>query len=387
MASKPLFSIIIPTRNRALLLRNALQSVRNQTFGDYEIIVCDNCSDDETSQVAKAYDVQYVRPPEVLSLPRNWEFALSQAQGEYVTFLSDDDAFSPSLLNRVSQHLDHELIAWNFCDYFYPDFHQKERRNSLFTRYFSGETQVVSADATLEYTFATFSLYRFPQLTNAIYKRSLIERMRRKVSNLFPIVSADVFSGVLALSLLDDYLFLDYPFTVYGRHEQSITAMIIQGREHDELHQLPYVPLKFNSITNLLSNALLTARHQIPELQTIPFPWELYYYGTLQDLQHYKRDGVNISEWLKQWSEVAPDNLKEQSSDNGNRNAGRLRDALSFLEVKLRPHVKKARTLVIKGEDAEFSNLSECVNKIDAIFSSGFMEAKIGRYHSTAAWR
>jgi glycosyltransferase involved in cell wall biosynthesis len=48
-----LFSVVIPTRNRANLLPHALQSVLHQKFDDYEIVVSDNCSSDNTEQVVR----------------------------------------------------------------------------------------------------------------------------------------------------------------------------------------------------------------------------------------------------------------------------------------------------------------------------------------------
>lgn len=44
--SRPFFTVAIPTKNRVDRLRNAIRSVREQTFADFELIVCDNCDDD-----------------------------------------------------------------------------------------------------------------------------------------------------------------------------------------------------------------------------------------------------------------------------------------------------------------------------------------------------
>src|SRR5262245_3789097 len=100
-AKRPFFSIVIPTRSRAHLLSHALQSALDQTFDDYEVVVSDNCSKDNTFQMVEALGnsrVRYVRPDRSLSMPDHWEFALDHAQGEYITYLCDDDAFSPTLL-------------------------------------------------------------------------------------------------------------------------------------------------------------------------------------------------------------------------------------------------------------------------------------------------
>src|ERR1700694_3560771 len=94
----------MPTRNRASLLRSSLESAVDQKFQDYEIIVGDNNSTDDTRAVVEDFmkssnKVRYVNPGRDLSMCDNWEYVLSQAGGLYVIYLCDDDALpSGSLL-------------------------------------------------------------------------------------------------------------------------------------------------------------------------------------------------------------------------------------------------------------------------------------------------
>ena len=53
---KPFFSVIIPTYNSAILLKRAIQSVLDQTFKDFEIIVIDNSSEDNTESVVQSFN-------------------------------------------------------------------------------------------------------------------------------------------------------------------------------------------------------------------------------------------------------------------------------------------------------------------------------------------
>src|SRR5579864_6108710 len=116
----PLFSIIIPTRNRASLLQYALLSAARQDFDDYEIIVSDNHSEDATPEVVHRFGegrVRYARANRALSMPDSWEFALSHARGEYVTYLCDDDAIRPLLLQKLADTLSREetdIVSWPF---------------------------------------------------------------------------------------------------------------------------------------------------------------------------------------------------------------------------------------------------------------------------------
>ena len=95
---RPMFSIVMPTRNRAALLRFALQSALDQTFTDYEIVVSNNFSSDDTEKVIREVGgerVRYVRTDRVLPMHDSWDFALTQARGEWILFLCDDDALYP----------------------------------------------------------------------------------------------------------------------------------------------------------------------------------------------------------------------------------------------------------------------------------------------------
>ena len=84
------FSIVIPAYNAENHIRKPLESIRQQTFTDYEIIVvCDSCKD-ATSQVAREYtDKVFEVDFHHSGYTRN--VGIDQAQGEYVLFMDDDD--------------------------------------------------------------------------------------------------------------------------------------------------------------------------------------------------------------------------------------------------------------------------------------------------------
>lgn len=90
--SKPFFSVIVPSHNGQDHIRKALDSVRNQTFKDYElIVVCDSCTDD-TEKIATDYDAIIVTTnAQRDGLARN--DGLDVATGEWILFLDDDDWF------------------------------------------------------------------------------------------------------------------------------------------------------------------------------------------------------------------------------------------------------------------------------------------------------
>lgn len=91
-----LFSVVIPTYNRAELLRIALDSVFTQTFTDYEVIVVDDGSTDDTQEMVKSYAerLQVFRQENAgPGAARN--LGVAHARGEYIAFLDSDDLWFP----------------------------------------------------------------------------------------------------------------------------------------------------------------------------------------------------------------------------------------------------------------------------------------------------
>lgn len=91
-------SICVPAYKQVEFLRTTLASVAEQNFQDYEIIVSDDSPNDDVERLVGEFDfgdrLRYVRNPEALGSPRNWNAALALAQGEYLKILHHDDHFS-----------------------------------------------------------------------------------------------------------------------------------------------------------------------------------------------------------------------------------------------------------------------------------------------------
>src|SRR5688500_5293442 len=99
----PFFSVIICTYNRAAVLPRAIQSVLDQTFTDFELVVVDDGSTDATEVVVRAvadHRVRYVRRDNGgLSAARN--SGVANATGRFVIFLDDDDQGLPDWLKLL----------------------------------------------------------------------------------------------------------------------------------------------------------------------------------------------------------------------------------------------------------------------------------------------
>ncbi len=104
--SAPFFTIAIPTFNRAEMLRPCLESLVRQSFKDFEIIVADNASTDETPAVVKAIGdprIQYLRHERNIGAYENFIHCSTLGRGEFLVLHQDDDLLHEDFLNRCHQ--------------------------------------------------------------------------------------------------------------------------------------------------------------------------------------------------------------------------------------------------------------------------------------------
>ena len=117
----PTISVCIPTYNGAAFLAETLASIAAQTFDNYEVLIVDDGSTDETLAIAEAYGatdarVRIVRNAERAgSSARNANQCLRHARGEWIKFLFQDDLMAPTCLEQMldAGQRGHLVIAWH----------------------------------------------------------------------------------------------------------------------------------------------------------------------------------------------------------------------------------------------------------------------------------
>lgn len=105
--SEPLFSIVIPAWNQAGFLEETLHSVLSQTCPDFEIVVVDDASADESSEVVRSFDDPRIRlavHTENRGLPAARNTGIRNSTGRYIALLDADDLFLPE---KLASHLEY----------------------------------------------------------------------------------------------------------------------------------------------------------------------------------------------------------------------------------------------------------------------------------------
>jgi glycosyltransferase involved in cell wall biosynthesis len=103
MAASPIVSVVLPVYNRAALLARAIDSVRAQTFGAWELVVVDDASEDDTAAVAGGVAdprVRGVRRERNGGVAAALNTGLDEVRGRFVAFLHSDDEYLPEKLER-----------------------------------------------------------------------------------------------------------------------------------------------------------------------------------------------------------------------------------------------------------------------------------------------
>lgn len=109
----PKVSVIVPTKNRAHYVSSAIQSVLDQTFRDFEIIVVDGASIDNTREVISKFDderIRYIREKKDRGVSASRNIGIKHSRGKFIAFLDDDDLWMSSKLekqlNLINKNLD-----------------------------------------------------------------------------------------------------------------------------------------------------------------------------------------------------------------------------------------------------------------------------------------
>jgi hypothetical protein len=199
-----LFSILIPTRQRHDTLQCAMQTVLAQQFDDFELVIMDNCSTDDTADVVHGFNderIVYHRSERRLAMRDNWELGLSHTRGSYVFILGDDDGLMPDALALAGDYLaSHEepLLCWERPLYGWPNAPLGEFRDRLQIPTTRAVVELRDSATALRALYGEhFHFERTPTIYNGFVRRDIIEGVQQSFSDrYFHLCSPDLWSGL-----------------------------------------------------------------------------------------------------------------------------------------------------------------------------------------------
>lgn len=239
MKSQQKFSVLVPTRERADTLYFALLTCTRQSYENLEIIVSDNASTDNTKEVVHSFKdtrIRYFNTEKRVGMSSNWEFALSKATGDFITFIGDDDGLLPEAVTTAAGILEKyssQALIWKKAEYNWPSHTRNPHHLAIPVR--SGLFRM-DAQKILHFCLKNWIDYpKAPCLYTGFVSRDVIRNATSKNGKFFNSVTPDVYSGFALLSSLNDYLFSKRPLSVNGGsgHSNGANFGTTQGEYTD----------------------------------------------------------------------------------------------------------------------------------------------------------
>lgn len=201
-------SIILPVYNGEKYLDEALTSIIEQTYTNFELIIIDDCSTDYTEEIAKKFmqndsRVHFVKNVVNLKLPRTLNVGFSRATGDYLTWTSDDNKYKPSALERMVQYLN----VHNDVDMVYTDYTEINTEGKI-----TGERQLDEPD-----------IIGFKNTIGAcfLYRREVAEAVGEYDPGLF---LAEDYDYWIRISKVGKIGHIHESLYFYRKHETSLTT-------------------------------------------------------------------------------------------------------------------------------------------------------------------
>ena len=120
------FSIIVPTYNREKYIIKCIDSVLDQTYDNFEVIIIDDGSTDNTENLVKKYQDKRIKyfKNENHGIGYSRNFGINKAKGDYIFFLDSDDYLEENMLEEVLNNIkNHDILIFNYKEIYEVDNH------------------------------------------------------------------------------------------------------------------------------------------------------------------------------------------------------------------------------------------------------------------------
>lgn len=122
----PNLTIGLPVYNDSKHLKESIESILNQTYHDFILIISDDCSTDGSELICKEYvnkdsRIKYIRQKKNLGISRNMQFLLNISTTKYFMWAGDDDVLHPEFCETIISKLDNSNAISAFCSFNYID--------------------------------------------------------------------------------------------------------------------------------------------------------------------------------------------------------------------------------------------------------------------------
>ena len=281
----PLFSVVVPTRDRPDLLEFCLAGIASQTFAGAEVIVCDNAVERparETFERWRRDGWRYITPDEPIPMHDNFELGCREASGDYVAVVIDKTVLHPSALELASRHTGAgvDIVTWRNEGYDPLDELRAIGPGAFETIAPTAAPAPYDPMDDLRTRFAMAERrgtdhvhYVRGKIVFGAFSRGLLDRIRETAGRVFFPLTPDYTSMVLACVLAQGAVDVGRPLLVSynsGRSNgqrastnPSHARTFIEGAEPGGVDALPISGL-YSSVHNIVAYDLVTSSARLP---------------------------------------------------------------------------------------------------------------------------
>lgn len=246
-SSEPLISIIIPTYNHSRYLGRALQSIYDQTYVNWEAIIVDNHSTDDTPGVVKKFDgprISYfkIHNHGIIAASRN--LGINAARGNWLAFLDSDDWWSADKLETCSKYIDDNL------DLIHHDLALVYEQTSFFRRH-------VTCSRQLKAPVLKDLLIKGNAIVNStvIVRRKLLIKIGGISEDKNMVASEDYNTWMRIAALTDRFRYLPKSLGYYQIHSNGVSQRDMSQSDYAAIAEFKeqLTPNQLGEIEKLLS--------------------------------------------------------------------------------------------------------------------------------------
>lgn len=230
------YTVIIPTRDRAETLEATIRSCLRQTYDNFEIIVSDNCSDDNTKDIVYQFNdsrLKYINPGHRLSMSGNFEFSLGHVTEGFVMFIGSDDGIMPdavAYVDSIVKKFKVDAVSCRQATYVWPNFIDTTIAGRLIFGDLGDDIEIRSSHEWIKKTLSFPSMYCFqlPNLYCGFVHKRIIDRAY-KDGSYFRSITPDAYSAFATAIFVDKYAFSFKPFSIAGASAKSNGASALHA--------------------------------------------------------------------------------------------------------------------------------------------------------------
>lgn len=287
----PVLSLIIPTHERFRYAKETVAAILAMDT-DIELIVCDTSVHNHWASFENPR-LKIVRPEAGISVVDNFNIALSNATGDYLCFIGDDDLVARDIVDIARHALERDLDAVRFTfpiDYYWPDYLHRDNpeaySGTVWIREYSGRVRTLDTLGALKEAAAKLGhgVFEMPRAYCGLISRNMVRRILAQHGELFGGVSPDIYSAALIAMHANKAVEIDFPGVILGASGASTAGQSAAGRHvgnlRDNAHIRPFKKLVWHQL--------------VPEFYSVPTVWG---YSLVRALEHCSEDLAVRPHW------------------------------------------------------------------------------------------